>query len=81
MAEKLKEWLLGIAGGLPIWRTSTSKGRKRDEPNKGEVFVITHKRVWFFGWVTLVIDVRFEDEALNARIDQEYADTAHKGNK
>lgn len=68
--EKLKQWLLEIASSVPIWRMSTSKGCKRDEPNKGEVFIVTHKRVWFFGWVTLVTDVRFEDEALNARLDQ-----------
>lgn len=68
------KWLEEIVGSLPIWRTSMSKGCKRDEPNKGEVFVVTHKRVWLFGWFTWVTDVRFENKALNERLEHEYAE-------
>jgi len=60
--DKMRDKLLRWISHLPVWKTHQSKGRKKDWPYKGRIFVVTWKTIWVFKWIHYVIDIRYEDE-------------------
>lgn len=57
----MKIWILEQLAKLPIWVVSEQRGRRKHEPFLGKVFIVTVKRIWFFRWTRLVMDVRYLD--------------------